>query len=836
MTLTFDNPAGMLWLVAAAAVMALGVGAALWRRRAAARFADAALLPRIAPGLSLARGLWRAALLGGAAACLAVALMDPRAAEQTEEVTRRGADVMFVVDVSRSMLAEDATPNRLERARTFISDAIDSMGGDRAGLIDFAGVAAVRAPLTLNYDALKSAVDGLEPKDSRRGGSMLGDAIRLAAESFPTDDAGHAIVILSDGEDMGSDPVDAAKEAAERGIRIITVGIGDAREGARIPVGDGQVRRFLVHEGEEVWSRMDAATLRDVADATGGLYVPAGTAQVELGEILSRSLSDLERTEGDASVAKTTAPLFQWPAGLALALLVIESLVSARARRVAAVASGSTSPSSPQGAPSAQPAPRRRRRARQRSAAAGAAITAIAALAGIAGPTATVRADDSASSARAPQPRLPSPAAKVVSSAAASSDVRAQEDPGDAPAARPSAKRARTVGRGQIDRAAFRDAIARANAAMQSGQYADAAAEFAAAMDADPTSAAAAYNRGVAEYRAGKLDEAAGSFAEAASRGDAALAADAMFNQGNAIYSSALRALEGDASSADPSGAAQAPAGAPAQQPDLAAATEAVSKALTHYKDAIAANPSDVDSRANAELAHTLLKQLREMQQQQQQQQQNDQDKKDQQEKDDQQQDKQEQQENGGECDNPQQGEGQQGSEGKTQDQQGSGGTQSEGKQPEPEQKDPADAKDPDRPEGEDGKDKTDEKKPGGSEESKDQQPSDRAAESKADDPSDPSSTDGQENDGKQKPAPEPEDGAKPEGELKERNGGGQSAQQQQPPAPAQARAGEPVPGAPLTKSEAERLLQGVRDRAKQRMEAKERAERVRQVPAVRDW
>ena len=834
MTLNFDNPAGALWLIAAVAVALLGVGVALWRRRAAARFADAALLPRIAPGLSLSRGIWRATLLGGAATCLAVALMDPRASEQTEELTRRGADVMFVVDVSRSMLAEDATPNRLERARTFISDAIDAMGGDRAGLIDFAGVAAVRAPLTLNYDALKAAVDSLEPKDSRRGGSMLGDAIRLATESFPTDDAGHAIVILSDGEDMGSDPMDAAKAAAERGIRIITVGIGDPREGARIPVGDGSNRRFLVHEGEEVWSRMDSATLRDVADATGGLFVPAATAQVELGEILARSLSDLERTEGDSSIAKTTAPLFQWPAGLALALLALESVLSARARRAPAAANAKAPTTAASGSAVAPPAPRRRRRARQQPAAARAMSATIAALAACAGASTAARADDSSTARRTPSAASRMPA-----------DATAAADPGgNAGPAASAPKRSRTVGRGQIDRAAFRDAIARANVAMQSEKYADAAAAFADAMGADPTSAAAAYNRGVAEYRAGKLDEAATSFAEAASRGDAALAADAMFNQGNATYQSALRALEGGAG-ADPAsaaqdsvGAAQDPAGAPAAQPDLKAATDAVQQALTHYKDAIAANPADVDSRANAELAHTLLKQLREMQKQQEQQQ-NEQDQKDnsdQSQKDAQQQSdqqKQDQQTQDQQCDNPQQGDGQQQS-----DQQKKDGQSAEGAGSEREPKDPSQEQEKDA-------------------EKKD--PSDSAKrDDKAQDPKDPAQEgqqpqdQGKDKDGKDAKERDPsesgdakspaegsdgaKDAAKPEGEVKARSGAEQPKSDQQPPAPAHARAGEPVPGAPLTKSESERLLQGVRDRAKQRMEAKERAERTRQLPAPRDW
>jgi Ca-activated chloride channel family protein len=541
-----------------------------------------------------------------------------------------------------------------------------------------------------------------------------------------------------------------------------------------------------VHDGEEVWSRMDSATLRDVADATGGLFVPAATAQVELGEILTRTLADIERTEGDATVARTTSPLFQWPAGLALALLVIESMVSACARRTvperATVARGMRE------GKSSTSGIRRTRRTRPQRSAVGATVATAIALAAIPGPgreaSAQAQVKDAPRAVDAPPP----PAARR-----ADSDTLAT----DAPRAK------RTVGRGQIDRAAFREAVTRANAAMKASQYAEAASAFAEAMDADPTSAAAAYNKGVAEYRAGKLDDASASFSEAATRGDAALAADAMFNQGNATYQSALRALDGAPDESDPAVPAASSSNGAAAQPDLKAATDAVSKALTHYKDAIAANPGDIDSRANAELAHTLLKRLEEMQQKQQQNETQDQDKE--QKQDDQEQ--AEQQQDGGECDNPQQGDGEGKSGGKSSDK------SSDDTYPESD-KDEQQAKDAgsDQQEQEDPKDKSGAEP---SEPKDDQASQDRAGGAEQRDAKDPKG---------------------PEGEVKARNGAEQSTADQKPQTPGQARAGEPVPGAPLTKSEAERLLQGVRDRSKQRMEAKERAERVRQVPAVRDW
>ncbi len=329
MELEYNNLSALHWLWLIAVLAGTAIWTVAWRRRAARALADARMLDAIAPNFSLWRPALRSGLVLAAMVALVAALADPRVGSETEEIRRRGADVMFVVDVSRSMLAEDATPDRLRRAKSFIEDAVSRMAGDRIGLVDFAGVAALRTPLTLNYGAFMTSVDDLEPKDAARGGSMLGGALEVAAESFPSDStAGRAIVVLTDGEDMGSDPVAVAKEIFEsQGIRITTVGIGDARDGGRIPIEEGAQRRWLVHDGEEVWSKMDPTVLQEVAQNAGGIFVPAGTAQVDLGEILQRSMADLERGEFETSTLRRTIPRFQWPAGLALLLLVIECLI-----------------------------------------------------------------------------------------------------------------------------------------------------------------------------------------------------------------------------------------------------------------------------------------------------------------------------------------------------------------------------------------------------------------------------------------------------------------------------------------------------------------------------
>ena len=322
------------WLALGAAVlMVIGLRR---RRRLLALVAASPLLARLAPNLDLSRAWIRAALAALALVALTLALMDPRWGMQVEQVQRRGLDAIFVLDVSRSMLAGDATPSRLERAKQFVIDASEALEGDRVGLVDFAGTAALRVPLTLNYAAFRQAVQNLEPKGATRGGSMLGEAIRMAANSFPAADKGaRAVIVLTDGEDMGSEPAKAAATALEElGVRVFTVGIGDTRDGARIPLTgtDGQ-RRYLVHDGQEVWSKMNPDTLREIAQAGGGAFVPAGTAQIDMAAVYRDSLAGLDRVDQESSLVKRQTPRFQWFAGAALLLLVAESLITDRSTR-----------------------------------------------------------------------------------------------------------------------------------------------------------------------------------------------------------------------------------------------------------------------------------------------------------------------------------------------------------------------------------------------------------------------------------------------------------------------------------------------------------------------
>lgn len=224
---------------------------------------------------------------------IVLALARPSWNKETRMVEKKGHDVIFLIDVSRSMLADDLIPNRLERAKLAVIDAVNSFDGDRVALIAFAGTAVVKAPLTTDYSFFIGAVNRLKVDSVAKGGSLLGDAIRYTLKNVVknSETAQKDMIIITDGEDQESFPVNAAEEADSMGVRIIAIGLGDEREGRRIPVETERGTEFLSFEGREVWTKLDADTLRNVAGSTeGGQYLNVSTGTFDLAEIY-RTLS-----------------------------------------------------------------------------------------------------------------------------------------------------------------------------------------------------------------------------------------------------------------------------------------------------------------------------------------------------------------------------------------------------------------------------------------------------------------------------------------------------------------------------------------------------------------
>ena len=302
------------------------------RKRAATarRFADPAMVERLMPSFRTSRSWVKSIIVMVALCCLIAAAARPRFGVFFEEVSTRGVDLFVLLDVSRSMLAEDVAPNRLERAKRDIQDLLERLQGDRVGLIVFAGAPVVQVPLTTDHGFFRMVLEDVDPDSAPRGGSLIGDAIRKAlADMEERRDRDQAIVLITDGEDHESFPEEAAREAARRDVRMITVGLGDQGEGARIPQrGEDGSQIFLQHQGREVWSKMDERLLKEIALITKGAYIPAQTRAYDLGRIYDDHLVNLNRGEVLAEKRKRYREQFQLLGGLGLLLLLVEMLIS----------------------------------------------------------------------------------------------------------------------------------------------------------------------------------------------------------------------------------------------------------------------------------------------------------------------------------------------------------------------------------------------------------------------------------------------------------------------------------------------------------------------------
>jgi Ca-activated chloride channel family protein len=335
------NPTQIEWLWLIAVCLGAVVLAVVAQRRARARFATANLVGRVLPKAQKLRRSAGTALVIGAMLLLVLALMDIRWGKVWRDVPQKGIEVVFVLDVSRSMLADDAAPNRLERAKQQIKDTVDEMAGDRVGLVVFAGDVKQQIPLTTHYDDFKQRLDEVGPHNVRRGGSRLGDAIEAASKAFLTKSNAHkAMVIFTDGEDQESEPLAAARKAHEEtGVRIFTVGLGDMDRGARVPLESNNQSGYLVHDGEQVWSKLDGKLLRQVATETDGAYVPAGTKQVNMADVYHGYIAGVEQTEFDTAKINGYEARYQWFLLPALVLLLAEVVLTTWPARDAAAKS-----------------------------------------------------------------------------------------------------------------------------------------------------------------------------------------------------------------------------------------------------------------------------------------------------------------------------------------------------------------------------------------------------------------------------------------------------------------------------------------------------------------
>jgi len=338
------------WLLALTVVAALGMLlqiARLLRRRALVRFFGAGVDREPAARRSPWRDGARATALLAGLGLVVLALARPAYDPRPRKVTRTGRDVVFVVDVSRSMLAQDLRPNRLERATSAIRDVLDVVEGDRVGVIAFAGTAAIKCPLTTDYAFARMALDDLSPDSILRGGTAIGSALRTATELLAPEadedaDKGRFrdVFLFTDGEDNQTDPEAAAREAGEKGIRLVTIALGSDSVGAPVPApetlqgspvpGNG----FVEYQGQRVQSKADPESLRRVAEAgaEGSTFLNVGVGNIELDRVYKKLMKDSQRRKLDDAEAVRYTEAFQLALAGALLLLCLEPLLAIRRR------------------------------------------------------------------------------------------------------------------------------------------------------------------------------------------------------------------------------------------------------------------------------------------------------------------------------------------------------------------------------------------------------------------------------------------------------------------------------------------------------------------------
>ena len=299
------------------------------RRQMLAAFVAGDLAQRVLPAASDRRGWLRALCVAGATACFVLALMQPEWGPGGQELPLRGRDLIVLLDVSHSMLAEDVAPNRLAQAKAAarsLAMAVRRDGGHRIGLLTFAGRADVHCPLTRDYGLFLKRLEDATTEGVARQGTAIGEAVRQAVRAFGELEPGYTdLILISDGEDHESLPLEAAQMLRMLQIDLTTVGVGDPNRSVPLPVAAGADEAgYLVHDGEEVRSQMRSGLLVGMAEAAGGVYIGGQAGPARLDQWYDAKVAGKPRREFQSVTNKELAPRYGYFVVLAIVLLVLE--------------------------------------------------------------------------------------------------------------------------------------------------------------------------------------------------------------------------------------------------------------------------------------------------------------------------------------------------------------------------------------------------------------------------------------------------------------------------------------------------------------------------------
>ena len=332
--LRFEHPEYLYGLLVIPLLIILYIVLRLWQDKTFRRFADVRMRDYLVPQHSNRRHVLKFVLYLLTIASLILGLANLQSGSKMEEVKREGIDLFLAVDVSNSMNAQDIVPSRLDRSKQAINKLIAGLQGDRIGVIVFADKAFVQLPITTDYAAAKMFLSSVNTNSVASQGTAIGEAITLALKSFNDDDRSKAIIVISDGEDHENEAaMNAAREAAKKGVRIFTIGMG-LPDGAPIPMYD-QYGRMTGYKkdrsGNTIVTRLDEDMLRRIADAGNGRYVRASNSNVGLEQIYE-DISKMDKTEIETKVFTDYEDQYQWFVGAAILFLLLGIFISSGRR------------------------------------------------------------------------------------------------------------------------------------------------------------------------------------------------------------------------------------------------------------------------------------------------------------------------------------------------------------------------------------------------------------------------------------------------------------------------------------------------------------------------
>jgi Ca-activated chloride channel homolog len=307
----------------------------LRKKKALAVFGDLSLVMKLMPEYSGPREIIKFVIWSVAWVLIVIGMADPQTGSKLEKIKRKGVDMVFALDVSNSMLAQDITPNRLERAKQAIIHLLGKLENDRVGLVIFAGKSYVQMPLTTDYSATRLFLSNISPGMIPIQGTAIGDAIETSASSFGTTKQSKAIIIITDGENHEDNAVEAAQEATSKGIRVYTIGVG-MPEGAPIPIysGNTQIGYKKDAQGITVITRIDEPMLQEIAKAGKGIFVRANNSQSGVQEVFDQ-INKLEKAEYNEAFFSDYEDRYQVFIFAALILIAAEALIANRKGRLA---------------------------------------------------------------------------------------------------------------------------------------------------------------------------------------------------------------------------------------------------------------------------------------------------------------------------------------------------------------------------------------------------------------------------------------------------------------------------------------------------------------------